>query len=115
MAAPSKYNLDTFRKLVVGEKTKTEIMGSLKIKNSAQIDRLLLKLIMTDDKVYHIKGGLVGGKNISTGFKVSKKGSLTLPSSFLETGGFQPNDCFTPKIVGSKITLTKIEMMEQKV
>ncbi len=110
MAPRIKYNLDTFRKLVISGTIKKKITAEMSIKNSATFNSLLLRLMETDKKYYAIKDSskkAVAKKTMKT--TIGKNKTLTLSSKMLENSGLKHGDCFNIKIVKNKIILTLIE------
>ena len=109
MAPRTKYDLDTFRKLIVSGKTKTEIMAEMSIKNYPTFNSLKLKLMDADKKYYRVKESRKPYGNKVVKASVGKRNTLALSSKILESGGFKSGDTFQVKFTKNKINLTLLE------
>jgi len=109
MAPRTKYDLDTFRNLIMNGKTKTEILAEMSIKNQPTFNSLKLKLMETDKKYYKVKENGKAQRKKVIKANVGKRNTLALSSKILELGGFKPGDTFQIKITKNKINLTLIE------
>jgi len=109
MAPRTKYDLDTFRKLITGGKTKTEIMTEMSIKNHPTFNSLKLKLMDADKKYYRVKESGKAQRKKVLKANVGKRNTLALSEKILESGGFKPGDTFHVRITKNKINLILIE------
>jgi len=106
MARKTKYDLDTFRKLVGEGKTKPEIMQEMDIKNHPTFNNLMLKLMDADKKYYQVTDAKRTRTIKQTVAKIGKRNTLTLSAKNLASGSFKPGDAFGVKFTKNKITLT---------
>jgi len=109
MAPRTKYDLDLFRKLIKGGKTKVEIMAEMSIKSHPTFNSLKLKLMEADQKYYRVKESKNReGKRVIKA-NIGKRNTLSLSSKILKEGGFKFGDAFHVKMTKNKINLTLIE------
>jgi hypothetical protein len=106
MARKTKYDLQTFRKLITDGKTKPEIMAEMDIKNHPTFNNLMLKLMDADKKYYQVKDTKRTYSVKQVTAKIGKRNTLTLSAKNLANSSFKPGDTFTVKFTRNKITLS---------
>jgi len=109
MARKTKYDLGTFRDMVVAGKTKSEIMDSMNIKNHPTFSNLMLKLMDEDKKYYQVKEAQRIKQTKQPTVKIGKNQTLTLSAKLLSNSGFNAGDAFTVKFFKNRINLTLVE------
>jgi hypothetical protein len=109
MARKTKYDLDTFRKLITEGKSKPEIMAEMDIKNHPTFNNLMLKLMDSDKKYYQVKDVKRTRSVKQVIAKIGKRSTLTLSAKNLANSSFQPGDAFAVKFTKNKITLSLLE------
>jgi len=109
MARKTKYDLISFRDLVVAGKSKTEIMKGMDIKNHPTFNNLMLKLMDEDKKYYQVKEPKKTGQKKQVTAKIGKNQTLTLSSKILSGTDFKPGDSFSVKIFKNRINLALVD------
>ena len=109
MAPRSKYNLDVFRELVRNNKTRTDIMDEMFIKNIVTFNSLILRLMETDKKYYAVKDSSNKVEKKAQKATIGKNNTLTLSSKMLEDSGFESGNVFNIRVAKNKILLTLVE------
>ena len=109
MAPKSKHNLDVFRELIRNNKTRTDIMAEMSIKNAATFNSLLLRLMQNDKKYYAMKDSKEKTTKKTQKATIGKNNNLALSSKMLEDSGFNAGDAFVVKVSKNKIVLTLVE------
>ena len=109
MARKTKYDLDTFRKLITDGKTKPEIMAEMDIKNHPTFNNLMLKLMDSDKKYYQVKDTKRVRSVKQVTAKIGKRSTLTLSAKNIANSSFKPGDAFAVKFTRNKITLSLVE------
>lgn len=104
MPPKPKYDINKLRKLINEGMTKKEIMESMKMKNMATYNSVLIRLMETDGKVYKVRRGRPKVNTVSIG----KRGNLPISSKLLEGKGFKEGDKFTIKTTKNRITLSLV-------
>ena len=109
MARKTKYDLASFRELVVAGKSKTEIMKEMDIKNHPTFNNLMLKLMDEDKKYYQVKEPKKAAPKKQITTKIGKNQTLTLSSKILSGSDFKAGDTFSIKFFKNRINLTLVD------
>lgn len=109
MARKTKYDLSSFRDLIVAGKTKSEVMEAMDIKNHPTFNNLMLKLMDEDKKYYQVKEAKKQKQTKQTTVKIGKNQTLTLSSKVISGSDFKSGDTFTVKFFKNRINLTLVE------
>ena len=103
MTQKSSPDLEQFKKLVLDNKTRSEIMKEMNLKPH-QFSALEMKLIKTDKKFYEIKSDRAKS-SVKEEIVIGKRGNIVIPTS-LVSGKFKEGDKFDVSIGRKKIILT---------
>lgn len=109
MAPRTKYNIDTFRTLVIAGKSKAEIMAEMEIKNHPTFNNMMLKLMDIDKKYYSVSDSKKRVEKKILKVNIGKRNTLTLSAKILADSGFAIGDTFQVKFTKKKITLMVID------
>jgi len=109
MAPRTKYDLDTFRILVLQGKNKAEIMEEMSIKSYPTFNNIMYKLMVADKKYYSIKEKKKDKAKSVPKVSIGKRNTLTLSAKVLEKSAFEPGDSFQVKFAKNKITLLYVD------